>query len=66
MKYMENAYKMKVLSLVEKIYPVVGWIDMLGVKKPIGTDDTRFRGYTFCIGTGYTGEKCVMDGDVVC
>ena len=33
MKYMENAYKMKVVSLVEKVYPVVGWIDMLGVKK---------------------------------
>ena len=26
----------------------------------------RSREYVFCIGTGYTGEKCVMDGDVVC
>ena len=30
---MENVYKMKVLSLVEKVYPVVGGVDMLGVKK---------------------------------
>ena len=32
-KYLETAYKIKVLSLVATIYPVVGWIDMLGVKK---------------------------------
>ena len=32
MKYIENAYKTKVVSLVEKVYPVVGWIYMLGVK----------------------------------
>ena len=32
---MENAYKMKVLSLVEKVYPVVGGVDMLGVKKKL-------------------------------
>ena len=32
-KYMENAYKMKVVSLAEKVYPVVGGVDMLGVKK---------------------------------
>ena len=64
---MENAYKMKVLSLVDKIYPVVGRIDKLGVKKTyIRRDDTKNREYGICIGTGYTGEKCVMDGDVPC
>ena len=39
---------------------------MLGVKKPIGEDDIKNGEYRICIGTGYTGEKCVMDGDVVC
>ena len=40
---------------------------MLDVKKKkLGKDDTKFREYGFCIGTGYTGEKCVMDGDVPC
>ena len=52
---MENAYKMKVLSLLSKIYLVVGWINMLVVKKPIGKDDTKNREYGFCIGTGHTG-----------
>ena len=33
MKYMDNAYKIEVLSIVEKVYPVVGGVDMLGVKK---------------------------------
>ena len=33
LKYMENAYKMKVVSLLEKVYPVVGRVDMLDVKK---------------------------------
>ena len=31
-KYVQNAYKMKVVSLVEKIYPVVRRADMLDVK----------------------------------
>ena len=30
--YMGNEYEMKVLSLLAKKYPIVGWIDMLGVK----------------------------------
>ena len=40
---MECPYKIKVLSLVVKIYPAVAWVDMLDVKKTCRQDESLYK-----------------------